>query len=265
MGLMDVFKSFRQGERAGEQGAQPPQPSQPVPGTGAAAAATNSLVPSSATPQSDGSILAVPPSPPIDSAKSPMENYAKLWDKADTDAKPMDPAFQFKADPKKTMEAVSKFDYTKAIDPALLAKATSGDMSALIESFNSVAKVVAANAAQTTTDLVDHALREQASKYSSEIIPEVLRRERIRNETRSDNPIFENKAAAPMIQMVEQQMITKNPMAGPGEIKQMVKDYMNNFTQLVAESNGMSVIERPKPDPTARPAMDWESWATQNN
>jgi hypothetical protein len=254
MALMDIFKGFRAGDgKTMEQqqaAAAQPAPVATVPGQ----TPTTPVTPVAATPNGI-------PAPAVGEA-SPLDGYAKMWETADTDAKPIAPAFQFEIKPDAILASARQVDYTKVVPPELLAKAQAGDGAALIEVINRTNQQTAANASHTTAALVNEALTQQSKHYETNVIPGILRRNNIVNAVREDNPLTTNPAAAPMVAMVTNQLTQKYPSAPPEEIKRMTNEYLNEFAGLAITSSGKQIVDAPKVDPKAAAPMDWVNWAT---
>lgn len=253
MGISDIFGAFRAGsgpqQQPGQQGQGDPT--------------LNPTVPSSATPASDGKNAPAAFPAVQEGEKSPLENFQKLWDKADTDAKPIDPAVSFNADPVKVMAAAKQIDITKGIDPALLARVNAGnDSAALVELVNQSVQIGIAHATTSTTGIVNEALKQQSAKYEKEVIPEILRRNNIQNTNRAADPLFQNPAVAPMLAMAEQQLMIKYPTASAAEISEKAKEYIGGFAGAVAESRGMEMRDKPKAATSGSGGIsDWTEWA----
>lgn len=262
MSIGDIFNAFRGGSQ--QQPMTPAQAAQAAASGAMGSAAANPAVPSAATPASDGSQAAAIP-PAGKGEASPLENYQKLWDKADTDPKPLDPVVRFNADPAKVMQAAQQIDITKAIDPALLARVNAGnDPAALVELINKSVQVGIAHSTQSTTGIVNEALKQQNDKYTNDIIPEILRRERIQNTTRADNPLFTNPAVAPIMSMVESQLMIKFPTASPAEISEKAKEYIGGLGSAVLESQGLVASAKPVATTAVGGVEDWSKWATKS-
>lgn len=250
MSAMDIIKGFWSGQ--GKTGLDAPTA---VP----ASAPDNPLMPTpSSAPKSDGSVAAIPPTPTGD--KSSLAGYEKMWDKADTDRKPVDAAYQFQTDPKKLQDATSQIDFMKVIPPDLMAKATGGDLTAFATVINRVAQQATATSAQTTAELVNTALREQDKKYKDEIIPQVLADHASRTLVRAENPLFNNPAVSPVLAMVESQLMTKYPGASPQDISAKAREYISAMGTEIVTGSGKVISDAPKVTPGSQ-EMDWAAWS----
>jgi hypothetical protein len=245
MGVLDIFRSFHQGAN-GQPQQQPVTPDPKL----------NTAIPGSEA-KSDGSIPAIPKAG--EGAKSPLENYGKLWDKADTDKAPPTGAVTLKADPAKIAEAARKVDFKPAINAEALTKAVAGDAAALADVLNQAAQAGYAQATSATAKIVQDALTQQAKTFREEIIPDIVRRSTITNSLGADNPIFENPAVKPLVTMVENQMQMKFPNASAAEITTKAKEYLMETSTEFLKSSGMTVAAAQKDTKTSggKQATDW--------
>lgn len=247
MSIWDMFRSTSgatgDGSRVGAGAITPPAAIPGDPSKG------NSTVPGDNTPKSDGSVAAIPKAAEGD--KSPLEGFKDLWETPiGKDGKPIPAAKTsiaptFNIDPKKMLESARGIDFKAAIDTAVLDKASKGDSAALSEVINQAAQAAYAQASVASTKILETALTRQAEAFESKIMPEILRKHNISNALRTDNPLFDNPAVAPMLNLVETQFASKFPNASATEITQKAKEYLGGFATELLTSAGKVVGDKP--------------------
>ena len=224
----------------------------------------NITVPNNNTFKSDGSIAAIPPAATGDA--SPLANFKDLWE-TPKDAQG-NPIVQTKAslvptinpDPAKIQESASKIDFTKLIPADVQAKALAGDSTAFMQAINAASQATLAHTTQLTAQIVKEALTQQATAFEARAA-DILRTERVSNTIQADNPLFTNPATAPMLRMVEQQFMAKNPTASPAEISQMAKAYVAGFAEEAVKASGKVITEAPKAPANTPVTEDWEKFS----
>jgi len=219
---------------------------------------TNNTIPNNKTPQSDGSNPAIPKAGEGD--KSPLAEYSKLWEAKETSPKSFVP--EINIDPAKISESASKVDFTKAINPELIAKASSGDMNAMMQVINQSAQAALAQSIGATAEITKQALQQQAKKFNEEFAPEMLRRNAISQNLQDNNPIFDNPAIKPVLKNIENQMATAYPQASPQEVTAKAKEYYISLAKEIINSTGDTVISRSDANKDSRgfkktPEEDW--------
>lgn len=254
--VMDMFRNV-----IGTNQAPAPQVTQPAPKDPASVTA-NPLVPSSATPQSDGSVKAIPAAG--EGEASPLENYSTFWQAPDPKtvktAASLVPEFKF--DPKAVREEAGKLNFAESIDPALMTKAMGGDQTAMLQVINESAQNAFAAAMGTSAKLVQAAMVKQNEAFRTSVMPTILKNHNINTELRSEIPLFENPAVAPLLRSVEQQLIRTYPDASPAEIASKAKDYVTDMSTELLTQMGRVVTEKVEPvaGRSRGKKTDWESY-----
>jgi len=238
---MDVFSMFRNPQ-------QQQQPAAPAVGTGNAQ-------PNMGAPGSGGQVPAVvvdPNSPAPNQQqqqqqepKSPLAEFAKLWETTpvvegetpQTDWNdPNSILPNMKIDSKKMFEAAQRIDFAKVMDRTKVEAALKGDAQAFMDVINSVHHSAYASMAMSTTKIVEASLKQMVPKLF-EALPNHIRKHVVSDTVNTDNPIFNDPAVAPMLEMVKQQMTMKHPKASAKEIADMAKKYVAGFAETVTASN----------------------------
>jgi hypothetical protein len=201
----------------------------------------NPTVPNKDTPLSDGKGPKAIPAVKEGEA-SPLDGYAKLWEHADTDGKPISLNVPLEADPAKLLAAAKTVDFTKAMNPELLDKASKGDSAALGQLVNEAAQTGYAQSALATTKIVEAALAKQADMFKTSVMPEILRRHNIGNEL-GDNPLFDNPAVKPLLDGLKNQLAIKYKDATPAQIKEHAEKILTEMATSHLKSSGKTVSD----------------------
>jgi len=240
MGLFNLFSSAPAQQATATQPQQQMQPATPgniPPGTG-----TNNTPPQPAITES----AATP---------SPMDKFADLW-KTDPNAAKSGPEALFSVDPAKLMESVRSVNFAPQISPELAQAIQGGGenaVQAVATLLNQTAQNTYAQAAVASTKIVEQALAKAQQSYDQRI-PDMVKQFQVRESLRAENPMFNNPAVSPILSALETAMTSKYPNATSAEIKNMAKDYLEQFATSIL----------PK-QPTAQEAatanqLDWGSW-----
>lgn len=163
---------------------------------------------------------------------SPLDGFTELW-KTDPNAPaPTVPADMFSnVTPEKLQEAAKRNDFTKVATPELLAAITAGGegaAQAMVQIMQGMAQKGFGDSAFTTTQIVKQALAEQQTKFM-EALPGLMKNQNVSENLRNSNPIFNHPAAAPMLEVMKQQVIQKHPNATAAEIQEMAQNYLVSF------------------------------------
>lgn len=163
--------------------------------------------------------------------KTPLDDFAKLWETDPNAAAPANTSVFGDVDPKKFMEAAGKVNFSKAITPdQLTAIAAGGEagVAAFAAAMNSVAQNVYAQASFASTKITEQALAKARETFEASI-PNLVKQQNASDALRGENPIFSHPAAAPILQAVQSQMAVKFPNATATELTAMAKTYLENF------------------------------------
>jgi len=244
---MDMFHNFTGGNSTSTPAKADPSSNNPT-------------VPGDSTSKSDGTgPVAFPNTDSNTGDKSPLAGFEDLWKTADTDAKtPSSLVPDMKVDGTAIMKAASQVDFTKGISPEIMQKALSGDVSAFGQAINSAAQTAFAHSTATTAKIVEQALKKQEKVFTEEVMPNILRQERINSSISQENPIFENPAVSPMLTIVKERLSQKFPNASPSEISAKAKDYLSGFANEYAQSQGKTFADLPKKDASTQ--LNGEDW-----
>ena len=179
-----------------------------------------------------------------DKSKSPLASFDKLWETNDNTTKK---APSFALDSKAVSEMSKQLNFADSIKKEQLtaiAEGGEGAIEAMMGLLNQVAQNTFINTTQTTGHLISKAL-ERNNGYIEETIPEHIKRATVSDKLASSNPGFTDPAVAPMLKLVEQQLLTQFPNASAEEITAQAKEYLNGMADVIKPK------EQPKPSAVA--------------
>lgn len=183
---------------------------------------------------------------------APLEAFKSLWETA--------PNTQGTAPtgvlPAMTAEQLSKTlansNFLSGVNPEILAKAAGGDTAAFSDVINQGLRTV-----MTQSVLASHGLVEAGAKNHGEqlrtSLPSMVRSSNVQDSLQS-NPLFNNPAAKPMVEMVRAQLETKHPQASAREIAEMTQQFVTDFAKLGNPEAQPKPVEKGK---TADGDTDW--------
>jgi hypothetical protein len=209
---------------------------------------------SSAGTAPNGVVPAGSAAAPVQEA-APMEKFKDLWTPPAASTENQGPA---PVDPQKLMEAASKVDFSKVIDPESMQKIAAGGeeaAQALALLLNKTAQQVYGQSAVTTAKIVEQAVAQARDQFMSEI-PATFRKQTARDAVFSENPAFSNPAVAPLIEAQVSQLALKYPKATPVELQAMAKEYLADVANLIAPQKR----EASPKNGTANKGEDWDDY-----
>ncbi len=218
--IMNMFKPAAPAAPA----AAPTTPGNIPPGTGTPASGTPGTAPNGSVP--DGTLNA--DGTPKDT--TPFAEFKDLWqDKpADPNAPTPDSSVFGKIDPQKFMEAAGKIDFSKVVTPEMLAAIQAGGeagTAAFAQAMNKVAQTTYAQSAFATTKIVEQALAKSKESFLADL-PNHIKKQTVTDSLRTENPVLNNPAVAPLIEAMESRFAVKYPNATAPEITQMARNYI---------------------------------------
>lgn len=236
MALLPAVMSLFGGRTAAPAPATPVVQQQQV-----ASASTNPTVPSPATPQSNGSVPAIPAAGTGDG--SPLAGFADLWKADPNNATPNQASMvpNFNLDPAGLMAAAQKVNFVQHLNQEQVQKAMSGDAAAFLDVINQVSQLGFANATAASGELIRNSLTSAQGVLRDQVLPSAFRDQQISQEFQN-NPVFNDPAVAPLLGMVRTQLSQKYPNASPAEIAGMATRYMDGISQRVVTATGGSIV-----------------------
>lgn len=211
----------------------------PAPATPTGQLDQNSQVQQSLQAKSDagtapnGTVPAAGATDPKKEVASGLDAFNDLW-KTDTTQNNASGQPLFNLSPEQIQAAASKQDFLKDVASAeQLSKIAAGGqdaVGAMLEIMQGVSRAVYAQSAVASTKLIEGALSKSGFARTSDIETH-FKKHAVSNSLHEANPIFSSQAAAPIVEGLKQQFITKFPNATPREVEGMIQDYLTKFTE----------------------------------
>lgn len=182
--------------------------------------------------------------------KTALDSHADLFkvdDKNKQDQADPNAPF-FTSDPEKMREAISKMNFMETPEQQQLAQqALKGDPQALMNLLNNTMQGAFGKMVQFNSAMSEQTARASMDRALSQL-PAHVREMQTTEALQNVNPVFTHPAMKPMVDMIRQQYVKKNPNATAAEIAKMVNGYFQDASkQLGAPSNE---------DPTAHRRVD---------
>lgn len=230
------------------------QPGQPMPNP------TNNLATNAppATPHSSSQTApngVVPPDGSTAPAASPLDKFSKVWETDPTDKSQQTPDANALT-PEKMMEAAGKVDFSRVMDQESLTKIAAGGeeaVKALVGIINKTAQTVYGQSTVVSKKLVDQAIEQAEARFTS-AVPNLVRRQSMRDGLVTDNPAFNNPAVAPFVSAMEQQLAQKYPNATASELTTLAKEY------FAAAAGALNPTKAPASSAAGKGDVDWDDW-----
>lgn len=257
-GIMNLFNSAF-GRDGGTPAAAPATPGQvgtpATPGNIPANSPTTGATPNGTAPNGIVPLATNPDGTPL--TPTPFADFQDLWKTTPTDPNAPAPGVFGNIDPKKFMEAAGKIDFSKAVTPEQLTAISAGGdaaQAAFAAAMNTVAQGVYAQSAFATTKIVEQAINKTKDSFLAEL-PQHIKKQTVTDSLRSENPIFNNPAVAPIISALEAQMTVKFPNATAPEITAMARQYVEQLGTSFAPKPATPAAEKGKKAET-----DWSEF-----
>lgn len=261
MSIMDLFRT--------------PAPPQPLSGPQQAVAANaqqpggnptsqdaNPTVPNANTPKSDGAVAAIPAAAEGDA--SPLAAYKDIWKTAPTSPNVADLIPSITADPAAMMAAAKTIDFTKVIDPAMLALASKGDATAFAGVINAAAQAGYAQSSHATVNIVKAALAKQSEAFETKYAPAMQRQNNVSEAVNSSVLLASDPAVAPIVTALTRQISATFPTASGAEVATHVQKYLDELANKAITNSGGQVRTKeqlaPQPGHLQRADTDWEKF-----
>ena len=238
-GIMDLFKTA--------PAAAPATPAATTP------AATTENKPLSANPPSTDASGKMPGTD--GATENPLDVYSKMFDNANNGSDLQAPSF--KIDPKVLSNVSSKMDFTRGIAPELVSKATSGDVSALMEIIKTVGQNSYRASLEHSTALTDTFIT-QRGEYESKALEKGVRSQLTSQELASA-PNYNHPVVKAELNRIASQFAAANPDASPHEVAKAAQKYISDLQAALnpADPNKNS-------DGSSKPEdMDWSKYLTE--
>lgn len=244
-----IANLFGGGSQNNQQQQAPAQQAQPTP---------PGNIPPNQNPQqvSDPSNPNVPAQTTTEQNKTGLDAFNDIWKPAESPAGAAPTDF-LNVDPKQLMEAASKVDFSKVINPASLQAISAGGedaMKAFAAAMNQVAQATYAQSTMATAKIVQQAVAKTKESIMSDL-PQHIKLQNVDNNLRTENPALNHPAAAPILGALQQQLTVKYPNATSAELTKMAQDYLSNFAQMA-----MPASKQNQTQTQASNEPDWDAW-----
>ncbi len=183
---------------------------------------------------------------------SPLDQFKDVWqprkdEKGNVISEP-NPLAQplLTTDPAKFAEAARKMNFTSGIDPAVATKALAGDVDSLMALINQSSQNAFMAASQLSTNVVENAAKTNNSRFES-VLQDKFKEFMVKQE-RTDNPVLQHEAVAPMLDLAKQQLMRKHPDKTAGEIQGMAEMMLGNFADAYTGNKTQQTQQRENPN-----------------
>lgn len=143
-------------------------------------------------------------------------------------------------------QGLGAVDFTRSANPEVMQRITAGDMSALPELLNHVARESTYQALQASHQFVDRGVKTGLDRFGGSLD------DRIRDyAVRTDNPeheVLNNPSVAPMYSAIKQTIAQNNPSFSPAQVNKMAMDWFNTVsTQMTSKNQAQQTAQNPGP------------------
>jgi hypothetical protein len=184
-------------------------------------------------------------------APAPLDAFKGLWDTTNTSQTPTPTGVLPVLTAEQLSTTLANSNFLQGVNPELMAKATAGDAQAFQDVMNQGLRSV-----MTQAVLASHGLVEAGARGSNErlktTLPSMVRSNNVADQLRV-NPLFNDPAAKPMIDMVKSQLESKHPQASASEIASMTQEFVSAF----ARAGNPDQPKEPAKGKTASGDTDW--------
>jgi hypothetical protein len=125
-------------------------------------------------------------------------------------------------------QGLAKADFAGRVDPALMQRLTSGDMTALPEVLNGVAREVAYMTLNTSHGFVDRGVQAGLDKFGSGL-DDRFRDYQIRNDN-TEHEVLSNPAVAPVYQGIKQMIANSDRSLHPDAVTKKAMEWFNTLS-----------------------------------
>lgn len=160
--------------------------------------------------------------------KNPLDDFNKMWDTPNTQTEQA-PSFNLPTDTLRKVATSQNF--TQNIDPALMQKATSGDVTALMEVINAVGQNSYEAALQHTSTLSDKfvnaRLEHEGKSFDSKV------KQNLTSAELGNTPGFSHPVVKAQLRETAQRLAQQYPEATPQEIASRARDYIVQMANAI--------------------------------
>jgi hypothetical protein len=163
-----------------------------------------------------------------------LESFKDLWAPQDpSQVKTKEPIFNI--DPAKLAEAAKNNDFSSVVTKEQMAAINAGGeggQKAMLQIMNAMSQKGFSDSTMTTAKIVEAALQKQQESFMKEL-PNIVKNQNLSDNLRSANPVFNNPAVAPVLEMMKNQVSLKFPNATAAEQQALALQYVEQFATAV--------------------------------
>lgn len=193
--------------------------------------------------------------------EAPLDQFKTLWD-TDPASQQSGQQLNFNIDPAQLAAIADKLDFAQMVPQAIQDRIAAGGADAVaasMEANNLIARAVYQQNALATTKLVEATYLQAQNKLEA-AIDKRFKTLGLADTTAAKNPALTNPAVKPLVDMIQQQIITKYPNATSAEISAKVNEYFatvgaafnpelaSKANQNAATANGFMQVTQPETD-----------------
>lgn len=183
--------------------------------------------------------------------QNPLDEYRKIFDNANNGSEIVAPDFSL--DPKVLRDVSSKMDFTRGINQEVVQKATSGDVSALMDIIKQVGQNAYRASIEHNTALTDSFIK-QRGEFEKKNLEQGVRQHLTQSEL-SNTPNYQHPVIKAELNRVASQFAAANPDASPQEVAQAAKKYLDDLHAALNPQSGKKGEENTG-------EMDWSKYIT---
>lgn len=185
-------------------------------------------------------------------AVDPLDVYSKMFDNPSNKEAP--PSFTM--DDKILGDVAKGQDFMRGVDADLVAKATSGDVQALMQMMNEVGrnayKASLSHSGKLTEGFITSREGYNEKGFSSKVRGELT------VNALTGTPNFKNPVVRKQLTMIAENLQKQHPDAAPEEIAQMSREYITELSKAIAPADTASQKNKSGP-------VDFGDWFDQND
>lgn len=186
---------------------------------------------------------------------NPLDIYSKMYDTSNNSSEEGPPSF--KLNDEVLTKVTGQLKFVSGVDPALMQKATTGDVNALLEVMNAVGQNAYKAAISHSTALTDTHLNNRAEHEQKVISGKV--KEQLITSSLADIPNFNHPVIKAELVRIATGLAKQNPDATPEQIKTEAVRY---FQEVQAALAPTTKTQGTNPGRTAGEIDDWEAFLT---
>lgn len=190
---------------------------------------------------------------------NPMDQYSKLWENATNQ---QDTPPQFQLDPKVLQDVSGKMSFTDGVPQELMQRATSGDMTALVEMMNFVGQNAYKMSLQHGSALTDRFVAARSDFDSKSLAPKV--KGELTNAALSNLPNFNHPVVKQQLRDTANRLQAQNPDASPQQIADMAKQYISDLASAIGgNQNNQQGSGQNSNGSAQQNETDWDAYLSQ--